>query len=267
MSFAFMPVYTGDYHRDTRHLTPEEHGCYLLLLIHCWDQKGPIPLDERRQCGIVNARSGGEIESLRRVLAEFFVRMDDGWYNPRMSEEIARAEQISAGRRKGGLEKARRMRDAVRHAQAVHKQSTSSASAGTPTLTPTLTPTPTPRPSASQDLPLSETSQTSEKRAEAKKDARASRFAPLPIMPADWRAYCQVKRPDLNPDTTYERFSNFWVAKPGAAGRKLDWTATWRNWVLDEKPARATGNTKAGQAERVAQMLFGNHAEAIDGQA
>lgn len=169
MSFAFMPVYTGDYARDTRHLTPEEHGVYLLLLMYCWDQRGPVPLDERRQCGIVNARSGGEIESLRRVLGEFFTRMEDGWYNKRMSEEVAKAETISGYRRAGALEKARRRRDAIRDAnqqekqgvdesvattsrrrgndacsstaQALLKQSMSSAPAGTLTTTTTTTTT------------------------------------------------------------------------------------------------------------------------------
>lgn len=258
MSFAFMPVYTGDYLRDTQHLSMSEHGCYLKLLMHCWDQKGPAPLDERKLCGIVNARSSDEILALRRVLEEFFTKMDDGWYNHRMQREIERSENISKARSTAGK--------AGYQAKAKQLLSKSQARASTPTPTPTTKTTPTPTP-AGQDLPLSVRPQTEGEKAEAKKDARASRFAPLPMVPIDWRAYCQVKRPDLDPDTTYEKFSNFWTAKPGAAGRKLDWTATWRNWVLNEGPARATGNTKAGQAERVAQMLFGNHAEAIDGQA
>lgn len=29
-----------------------------------------------------------------------------------------------------------------------------------------------------------------------------------------------------------ERFKNFWSAKAGKDGVKLDWNATWRNWVL-----------------------------------
>lgn len=29
-----------------------------------------------------------------------------------------------------------------------------------------------------------------------------------------------------------ERFKNFWSAKAGKDGTKLDWPATWRNWVL-----------------------------------
>ncbi len=110
MSFAYMPLYTGDYVRDTQHLSCSEHGIYLKLLMHCWDQKGPVPLDERKLCGIVNARSGDEIEALRRVLGEYFVRMADGWYNPRMMRQVQAVEALSNNRavagRLGGLARA-----------------------------------------------------------------------------------------------------------------------------------------------------------------
>lgn len=33
-------------------------------------------------------------------------------------------------------------------------------------------------------------------------------------------------------DTEAEKFRNYWTAKSGAAAAKLDWSATWRNWVL-----------------------------------
>lgn len=224
-----MPVYTGDYLRDTQHLSMSEHGCYLKLLMHCWDQKGPAPLDERKLCGIVNARSSDEILALRRVLEEFFTKMDDGWYNHRMQREIERSENISKARSTAGK--------AGYQAKAKQLLSKSQARASTPTPTPTTTTTTTPSP----DLPLSGVSQTSKSRGESKPDARATRFTPLPKMPTDWRGYCKAKRPDLNPDLTYEKFSNHWVAKPGAAGRKLDWTATWRNWVLNEGLARFAG--------------------------
>ena len=106
MSFQYMPWYTGDYLRDTRHLDCSEHGIYCLLLMHCWDQKGPLPLDERKLFGISNARSGSEVEALRRVLNEFFVRMDDGWYNKRITEEVAKAEALSSSRREAGYKSA-----------------------------------------------------------------------------------------------------------------------------------------------------------------
>jgi 5-methylcytosine-specific restriction endonuclease McrA len=33
-------------------------------------------------------------------------------------------------------------------------------------------------------------------------------------------------------NTEAEKFRNYWTAKSGAAATKLDWAATWRNWVL-----------------------------------
>jgi uncharacterized protein YdaU (DUF1376 family) len=102
MSFAYLPLYTGDYLRDTQHLSCSEHGIYLKFLMHCWDQKGPVPLDERKQQGICNARSGDEIEAMRRIRGEFFIKMEDGWYNGRMQAEIERAESISKARSEAG---------------------------------------------------------------------------------------------------------------------------------------------------------------------
>lgn len=131
MSFAFLPLYTGDYIRDTRHLTPQKHGIYLLLLMHCWDQKGPAPLDEQECAGIANCRSADEIESLRYVLSKYFTKMDDGWYNLRMQGEIERSEAISKSRSDAGKK--------GYQAKAKQLLNTCLASATTPTPTPTTT--------------------------------------------------------------------------------------------------------------------------------
>ena len=126
-----MPLYTGDYLRDTRGLSMSEHGAYLLLLTFSWDSKGPVPLDERECAGICNARSGDELEAVRRVLNRFFVRMDDGWYNPRMQKEVERAEAISRARSVAGR----------KGFQAIAKQLPGKSPASASTPTPTLTPT------------------------------------------------------------------------------------------------------------------------------
>ena len=60
-------------------------------------------------------------------------------------------------------------------------------------------------------------------------------------LPADWNpseqdiAFCKSERPDLNPKAVADRFRDFWIAQPGTKGVKLDWVATWRNWVRNEK--------------------------------
>jgi hypothetical protein len=41
-----------------------------------------------------------------------------------------------------------------------------------------------------------------------------------------------------------DQFRDYWRAKPGAGGRKLDWAATWRNWCRN----RRTGSRVAGGA-------------------
>ena len=111
MSFAFMPLYTGDYLRDTRHLTPMRHGIFMLALMYCWDSKGPMPVDEQECAGICNCRSADEIDALRYVLDRYFVRMPDGHYNKRMADEVVRFETIASFRREGGLRSAQVRRD------------------------------------------------------------------------------------------------------------------------------------------------------------
>ena len=142
MSFQYMPLYTGDYLRDTRHLSCSEHGIFLNFLMHCWDQKGPLPSDERKQAGICNARSGDEIEAMRRVLDEFFIWMDDGLYNKRMSEEITKAEMVSVNNSKAGmLSAAIRARTKARRESSTpvqHPFNDCSTPVGIPTPTPIL---------------------------------------------------------------------------------------------------------------------------------
>lgn len=140
MSFQFLPLYTGDYLRDTRHLSPLKHGIYLLLIMHCWDQKGPLPLDEQECAGIANCRSSDEIESLRYVLDRFFVRMDDGHYNSRMQREIERAEVLSHARSAAGrIGYQAKAKQLLSKSQAIAKQVPLPPP---PHHTPTPTPTP-----------------------------------------------------------------------------------------------------------------------------
>jgi len=46
--------------------------------------------------------------------------------------------------------------------------------------------------------------------------------------------FCKTERPDLDPAKTADRFRDYWISQPGSKGVKLDWTATWRNWVRNE---------------------------------
>ena len=55
------------------------------------------------------------------------------------------------------------------------------------------------------------------------------------ILPAQWAAWAQGERPDLDPNRVADEFRDYWIAKPGKEGRKADWEATWRNWVRNQR--------------------------------
>lgn len=269
MSFAFLPLYTGDYLRDTQHLSMSEHGSFLKLLMYCWDQKGPAPLDERRLMGICNARSTDEIEAMRRVLSEFFIAMDDGHYNRRMQLEIERSASISAARSVAGK--------LGYEAKAKLLLSKSQASAKQVPLPPPPQPSPPPPPHPPQTPdpanqigapnPVGSPHSVGKEITPVERVvARASRLA-LRTLPEEWEAWCIEKRADLKPTEVWERFRDYWTAVPGAKGRKLDWEATWRNWCRNEKPgaAQQAGTEKyRAQARRVIDLLNAKK-EILDG--
>jgi len=69
---------------------------------------------------------------------------------------------------------------------------------------------------------------------EGKINIVGTRFS-LQDPPSEWIQFCQTQRPDLNPGIIFDAFRDYWIAKPGKDGIKLDWLATWRNWVRNQK--------------------------------
>lgn len=69
----------------------------------------------------------------------------------------------------------------------------------------------------------------------APKSDRGTRFT-LETLPPEWAAECNRIDPDLDPQKVFDDFRDYWIAQPGAKGRKSDWLATWRNWVRRIRP-------------------------------
>jgi hypothetical protein len=68
---------------------------------------------------------------------------------------------------------------------------------------------------------------------ETKKDKKTlgKRLASDFSFPKEWEEFCQTERPELSPVKTFDQFKDYWIAQAGQKGVKLDWFATWRNWV------------------------------------
>lgn len=56
-------------------------------------------------------------------------------------------------------------------------------------------------------------------------------------LPSDWKpsaedlVFARKERPDLDHQAEADKFRDYFIAAPGAKGRKADWPATWRNWI------------------------------------
>ena len=70
---------------------------------------------------------------------------------------------------------------------------------------------------------------------------------------ADQLAWASKERPDLSPQSEADRFRDYWLAKPGKDGVKLDWDATWRNWIRNARPA-LSGFTNAQPKRRLKEL-------------
>ncbi len=60
------------------------------------------------------------------------------------------------------------------------------------------------------------------------------------FLPKAWGEWALAERPDWSAEDVRQcslRFADFWHAKGGKDAVKLDWLATWRNWVRNDKGA------------------------------
>ena len=97
-----------------------------------------------------------------------------------------------------------------------------------------------PKPSTNHHTSGSKDPSVSPKRASAK---RGTRLPADFVMPDDWIEWAMADRGWQRRDAESEAstFHDHWIAKPGAPGLKLDWQATWRNWVRNSRRNGSNG--------------------------
>ena len=238
----------GDYARDTAHLSLLEHGAYRLLLDLYYVREKALPADVKDCCRLVRAASSVERKAVQTVLSEFFELTPDGWAHKRCNAEIARyrdkqekAKRSATARWNARPSQSDRNANADANADAnAHADASPDAmrthSEGNAHQTPdTRHQTPDSR------------HQTPDKGKEQR--ARGTRLL-LSALPDEWREFCTAERVDLQADAVFARFADYWRSQPGQRGVRVDWLATWRNWVRNERAptARAGGSPVSKQA-------------------
>lgn len=77
--YPALPLFTDAYLADTRHLTTEEHGAYLLLLMFAWRSAGCKLEDNDKTLARIAGLSPTKWRRLKPVVAQFFTVEDGAW--------------------------------------------------------------------------------------------------------------------------------------------------------------------------------------------
>lgn len=93
---TWMPLFWGDYHRDTGHLNATQHGFYLLLIGHYWSTGKPLPDDDAQLWRIARADSAGHWKKSRAIIAAFFQIVAGFWRHSRIERELNAASMRQA---------------------------------------------------------------------------------------------------------------------------------------------------------------------------
>lgn len=96
-----MQLYVADYLGDTRHLTTEQHGAYLLLLMTMWRAEGKLPNCDKKLARIVGA-TASRWAKIKADVLEFFDVEEDFITNKRLMFELKKASEKSIKRAEAG---------------------------------------------------------------------------------------------------------------------------------------------------------------------
>ena len=138
-------------------------------------------------------------EDVMTVLNEFFISTADGFVSPRADKEIKQYKEFSEAGKRGAAKR------------------WSTPPNGEAISPPNATPIAT-----NNHKPLTNNQE---------KKTLGKRLASDFSFPKEWEDFCQQTRPELSPVKTFDQFKDYWIAQAGQKGVKLDWFATWRNWV------------------------------------
>ena len=192
----------GDYISHTIHLSLEEDLAYRRLLDMYYDTELPIP----NNIPLVSRKLRISAEVVKTVLDEFFELTEEGFKNFRAESEIAEYQRF------------------------IEKQKANGSKGGRPKKSHRK---PTANPTQSQKKPNQEPITNNQE--PYKERTRGSRLSADFVLPTEWADWAKQERPDLDLRSVGEQFRDYWSAKAGSGSTKLDWQATWRNWVRNQK--------------------------------
>lgn len=212
----FYKRHLGDYARDTGHLTPLQHGIYTLLLDYYYATEKPIPRANLHR--VARARTPEERRAADAVGNEFFEADGPVLRNKRVESEIHKF-----------LDKSNKARDA----SALRWHSDGNAIQN---------------PESRIQKKAKEEEKIGEAALRATTTKRGERLQADWTCPEEWGHWARSDRPGVDVELEAAKFRDHWIAAAGRGATKLDWFATWRNWIRSSRSPLTQVATKPKQA-------------------
>ena len=211
----------GDFIKATSRLSDAQAMAYLRLLWMYYDSEKPLQNNPK----VLAFQLGISQEEVELLLHSFFTLEEDGWHQTRCDQEIAEYRAFLEKKSNAGRASAERRKN---------KSSTGVEQVLNECAT---------------DVQLTTNQQplTTNHKPKVK---RGTRFDPQAYLTPEWWSFCKDERPDLNAKEVFASFKDYWIAQAGQKGVKLDWDATWRNWVRNQKIKPGTQLTVPSRPER-----------------
>ena len=190
----------GDYAKKAGRLTMLQHGAYTLLIDSCYDREVFPTLEQALEW--TWASTEAEVEAVKFVLSRFFELDKEGCYvQDRILQELLHYHKnADTNKRIADEREAKRRENSTKRVPSVNEA------------------TPNHKPLTINHKPI-------------EKNKRGSRLPQDFFFPKEWCDFIVEQRPELNAQKTFDQFKDYWIAQAGQKGVKLDWFATWRNWV------------------------------------
>jgi uncharacterized protein YdaU (DUF1376 family) len=105
-ALPYIQLYVADYLADTAHLTTEEHGAYLLLIMNYWQRGKPLPNNDERLARIARL-SNERWTDVKQTIEEFFNITSTEWRHARIDKDLNAVNEKSKSASEAGLASAK----------------------------------------------------------------------------------------------------------------------------------------------------------------
>ena len=212
MTIYYYQFNIGDYRKDTVHLSLLEHGIYRQLIDTYYTKEGKLEADMDNLMRTHSIRNADEVRAFENVIRDFFVERD-GMLTHRGCDKVMAGIYEKSDKAKASA-RARWDKDA----NAMRPESERNADGML----------------SNNHKPITNNHKPSNTA------TRGSR------LPTDWKPnadlaeWSKAERPDLDLRKVFAEFKDYWSSIPGSKGVRLDWDATWRNWIRKQTAAKQT---------------------------